>query len=56
MISVIIAAYNAEKFLPQAIESILAQTFIKFELIIVNDGSRDRTKEIIESYMVNYPH
>ena len=63
-ISVIIAAYNAEEFLPQAIESILRQTFTKFELIIVNDGSSDRTQEIIEDYMrqdsriilINSPH
>lgn len=43
-------AYNAEKYLREAIDSILGQTFTDFEFIIVNDGSTDRTKEIIFSY------
>jgi len=42
--------YNGERFLAQAIESILAQTFADFEFIIVDDGSRDRSAEIIRSY------
>ena len=43
-------AYNAEKYLREAIDSILAQTYRDFEFIIINDGSTDRTKEIIQSY------
>lgn len=43
-------AYNAEKYLREAIDSILAQTFTDFEFIIINDGSTDSTKEIIQSY------
>lgn len=43
-------AYNAEKYLREAIDSILAQTFTDFEFIIINDGSTDSTREIIQSY------
>ena len=49
-ISVLMPAYNAEKFIAEAIESILAQTFIDFEFIIINDGSEDRTAEIVRAY------
>ena len=49
-ISVIMPAYNAEKHIKEAIDSILAQTFGDFELIIINDCSKDATEEIILSY------
>ena len=49
-ISVVMAAYNAEKYLHESIESILNQTFTDFEFIIINDGSIDKSLEIIESY------
>ena len=42
-ISVILPVYNSQKFIKQAIESVLGQTFTDFELIIVNDGSTDST-------------
>lgn len=50
LVSVIMAAYNAEKFLRPAIDSILNQTFSDFEFIILNDGSEDSTEKIILSY------
>ena len=42
--------YNGEKFLREAVDSILHQTFTDFEFIIINDGSTDRTKAILETY------
>ena len=49
-ISVIMPAYNAEKYLKEAIDSILTQTFADFELIVINDCSKDATEQIILSY------
>ena len=49
-VSVIMPVYNAEKYLKDAIESILNQTFTNFEFLIINDGSNDKSKTIIESY------
>lgn len=50
MISVIVPVYNAEKYLRDCIESILAQTYTDFELLLINDGSTDKTGEICDDY------
>lgn len=50
MVSVLMPAYNAEKYIAQAIDSVLGQTFDDFEFIIINDCSTDCTEEIILSY------
>jgi glycosyltransferase involved in cell wall biosynthesis len=49
--SVIVPTYNRAHLISETIESVLAQTFKDFELIIVDDGSTDNTKEVIKSYL-----
>ena len=47
-ISVIMAAYNAERFIKEAVESVLAQSFMDYELLIVADGPADNTMNIVK--------
>ena len=49
-ISVIVPVYNVEQYLPRCIDSILAQTFTDFELLLIDDGSKDRSGEICDDY------
>ncbi len=49
-VTVLLSVYNGEKYLREAIDSIRNQTFEDFEFLIVNDGSTDRTAEILQSY------
>jgi glycosyltransferase involved in cell wall biosynthesis len=49
-ISVLMSAFNAEKYIGETIESVLDQSFIDFEFIIINDGSTDQTEAIIKKY------
>lgn len=49
-VSVVMAVFNGEKYLREAISSVLSQTFRNFELVIVDDGSTDRSAEIVRSY------
>ncbi len=50
IISVVMSVYNGEKYLSEAIESILTQTYKSFEFIIIDDGSTDKSLEIIHHY------
>ncbi|MBC7764904.1 MAG: glycosyltransferase [Hyphomonadaceae bacterium] len=50
LISIIVAVYNVEKYIDKCLESILAQTFADFELILVDDGSTDRSGNICDSF------
>ena len=49
-VSVLMCAFNAEKYIKDSIESVLNQTYKNFEFIIVDDGSTDHTQSIIRSY------
>lgn len=55
MISVIMGVYNCENTVSEAIESVLAQTYQDFELIICDDGSLDSTYEIVTKYAEKHP-
>ena len=50
LFSVIIASYNRAHLLPRAINSVLNQSYGNFEIIIIDDGSTDNTREVLESF------
>lgn len=54
--SFIVPVYNVEKYLAKCLDSLLAQTFPDFEIIVVNDGSPDHSQAIIDDYAARYPN
>lgn len=50
LVSVIMPSYNAEKYIDEAIRSVIAQTYTNWELFVIDDGSTDRTARIAQSY------
>ena len=52
LISIVIPAYNAEKFIEETIRSVIAQNYTHWELIIVDDGSTDNQNKLIEKLML----
>lgn len=51
LVSIVMPVFNDERFLKEAIESILSQTLTDFELIVINDGSTDSSKAILDTYL-----
>lgn len=49
-VSVLIPVYNAEKFLPACLRSLQEQTFTDFEVLCINDGSKDQSQKILEQF------
>jgi glycosyltransferase involved in cell wall biosynthesis len=50
LVSIIVPCYNADRFLPETLESAFAQSYLHTEIIVIDDGSTDRTAELIRSY------
>ena len=50
LVSVIIPMYNATKFIPQTLESLLYQTMQDFEVVVIDDCSTDNSVEVVESF------
>lgn len=50
LVSIIMPCYNAERYIAQSIESVLAQTLTSWELLVTDDGSSDKTVEVVERY------
>ena len=53
LISVIVPAYNVEKYIKTCLDSLINQTYSNFEIIVINDGSTDQTEEILRIYQSN---
>ena len=56
LVSCIIIFFNVERYIVEAIESVLAQTYQNWELLLVDDGSRDGSTEVARRYARQYPH
>lgn len=50
MVSIIMPVYNAQRYLRETVESVMAQTFQEFEVLAVNDGSTDESLKILQEY------
>ena len=54
-LSIIMPVYNAEKYLEKCLDSLVSQTLDDYEIVLINDGSKDGSQKIIESYVNQYP-
>lgn len=55
LVSIITPIYNGEQFVAQTIESVLAQTYPHWEMIVINDGSKDNSEAIVKKYAEKDP-
>jgi len=55
-VSIIITTYNAENFIVSTLNSVASQTYKNYEVILIDDGSTDNTKEIIKNFIKKYDH
>ena len=53
-ITLVIPVYNSEKYIGRCLDSILNQTYNDVDILVINDGSKDKSKEIIEEYQRKY--
>lgn len=51
LVSIVMASYNHEEYVAEAIQSVIGQTYQNWELIIIDDGSTDKTRDVIESFL-----
>lgn len=55
-VSIIIPVYNIEQYLSKCLDSLIEQEYPNYEIILLNDGSSDKSGEIIEAYASKYPY
>lgn len=55
LVSVVTIFLDAERFIEEAIESVFAQTYDRWELLLVDDGSTDRSRDVARRYAARYP-
>lgn len=55
-VTIIIPVYNSAEYIGKCIESILNQTYHDYDILIVNDGSKDNSQQIINEYKEKYPN
>ena len=55
-VTLIVPVYNSEDYIGRCLDSILNQTYQNFEILVVNDGSKDNSQKIINEYKEKYPN